>query len=103
MEKAKGGYLFNFQKILREIQRSVFCPICKKKYNLKEIKIRGFFDKTLILEVKCNNHNKPLKALFVAQPKTHSTKKNKNSNPITSSEANQFRQNIRQFNENLQF
>lgn len=94
--------MFNFQKILQEIQRSVFCPVCKKKYSLKEIKVRGFFDETLLLEVKCSNHNKPLTAMIVAQPKKNHGKKNR-TNPITSSEAKQFKQNIRQFNEKIQF
>lgn len=93
--------MFNFQKILQEISQSIYCPICKRKYNPKEIKVRGFLDETLILEVKCNNHHNPAVALIIAERKRNQQAHNNKVNPITPEEGKQFKQNIRCFHGNF--
>jgi hypothetical protein len=47
----------NLTEIIQQIQRDLSCPICGKNYETGEIRLRGLFDHTLIVQTICaNNH-----------------------------------------------
>lgn len=45
----------NLTDIIRQIQRDLYCPICGKNYETGEIRLRGLFDHTLIIQTICRN------------------------------------------------
>lgn len=50
----------NLLNILKGAQKVLFCPVCKRKYELGEIKLRGFFDNIYILQTSCTNNHGPI-------------------------------------------
>lgn len=45
----------NLAEIIQQIQRDLSCPICGKNYEIGEIRLRGLFDHTLIVQTICAN------------------------------------------------
>lgn len=50
----------NLTEIIQQIQRDLSCPICGKKFEIGEIKLRGLFDHTLIVQTICANSHMTL-------------------------------------------
>lgn len=45
----------NLHEIIAQIQKDLYCPVCGKHYDIEEIKLRGLFDHTLIVQTICDN------------------------------------------------
>lgn len=43
----------NIKELLKQIQRDMSCPVCGAKFQMKDIKVRGAFDHTLIIQTLC--------------------------------------------------
>lgn len=64
----------NLITIIKEAQKVLFCPECKRRYNLGEIKLKGFFDNIYILQTSCaNNHNPIIMTIIVHNHKEKRT------------------------------
>ncbi len=50
----------NFEDIIKIAQQFLCCPICKRRYNFDEIKLRGWLDNIYFLQVDCDNNHKPI-------------------------------------------
>ena len=47
----------NLVEIIQQIQKDLYCPVCGKGYEIGEIRLKGLFDHTLIVQTICaNNH-----------------------------------------------
>lgn len=44
----------NMTEILKQIQRDLTCPVCGRKFELSQIKVRGVFEQILIIQTECN-------------------------------------------------
>lgn len=44
----------NLHEIIAQIQRDLYCPVCGKNYEIGEIRLRGLFDHTLIIQTICS-------------------------------------------------
>jgi len=44
----------NIQQILKKIQRELSCPVCGRKYEMENIKVRGAFEHILIIQTECS-------------------------------------------------
>lgn len=53
-------------RIILEAQRNLYCPVCRRKYTASEIKIRGAFDQTYVLQTVCRNGHLPILTTFIA-------------------------------------
>lgn len=64
----------NIQEIIKQIQRDMSCPICGAKFQTKDIKVRGAFDHTLIIQTSCaEGHLTLLMTVFRKQDKVPTT------------------------------
>jgi len=45
----------NLYEIIQQIQKDLYCPVCGKNYKIGELRVRGLFDKTLIVQSVCIN------------------------------------------------
>ncbi|MBM2820517.1 MAG: hypothetical protein HW405_277 [Candidatus Berkelbacteria bacterium] len=45
----------NLHEIIAQIQRELYCPVCGKNYEIGEIRLRGLFDHTLIVQTMCDS------------------------------------------------
>ena len=43
----------NLHQIIAQMQKELFCPVCGKNYEVGKIKLRGFFDRTLMIQTTC--------------------------------------------------
>jgi hypothetical protein len=60
----------NLNEILQQIQRDLYCPICGRNYESGDIKIKGLFQDTLILQTLCaNGHLTLFMTTFTAKEK----------------------------------
>lgn len=44
----------NLYKIVEQIQKDLYCPVCGKKFNVGEIRIKGIFNHTIIIQSICD-------------------------------------------------
>jgi C4-type Zn-finger protein len=56
----------NLEDIIAEARKSLTCPVCGKKFEAHEIKLRGFLDNAYIIQTMCDNGHPPLMTVFVA-------------------------------------
>ena len=69
----------NIHEIIKQIQKDLYCPVCGKNYEIGEIRLRGLFDHTLIVQTVCaNNHM----TLFMTTYDKKNNKKSVSSNDI---------------------
>ena len=52
---AGGRMNGNLYQIIEQIQKDLFCPVCGKNYQVGEIRLRGLFDHTLVIQTICVN------------------------------------------------
>lgn len=52
---SKGEKMPNLHEIIAQIQKDLYCPVCGKNYEVGEIRLRGLFDHTLIIQTICDN------------------------------------------------
>lgn len=85
----------NLGEIIRQIQRDLSCPVCGKNYDIGEIKLRGLFDHTLIIQTICSSGHL---TLFMTTIKEYRQKKT----PITSDDLIELHQALENFDGNFQ-
>lgn len=56
-------------EILKQAQKTLTCPVCKRHYRLDEIKIKGALDNIYIFQTVCKNHHIPVITVFIANYK----------------------------------
>lgn len=61
--------MHNFNDILEQIKRQLHCPVCGKKYELGEIKLRGSYSHTLVIQTICENGHSTLFVTNTKNPK----------------------------------
>lgn len=47
--------MLNLREIIQQIQQDLYCPVCGKNYEIGEIRLKGLFDHTLIIQTICAN------------------------------------------------
>ncbi|OGD67871.1 hypothetical protein A3F08_00440 [Candidatus Berkelbacteria bacterium RIFCSPHIGHO2_12_FULL_36_9] len=83
----------NFDILLNEIIKVVYCPICGKKYKKNQIRIRGFFDGNFIFHNLCSlGHNLYMIAYLNIRQTDQST------TPKQSNEVRKFKESLNSFN-----
>lgn len=50
----------SIHEIIKQIQKDLYCPVCGKNYEIGEIRLRGLFDHTLIVQTICTNNHMTL-------------------------------------------
>lgn len=74
-----GGTMSSLQEIIKQAQKDLFCPTCGRSFNLSEIRLRGIFNHSLVLQTVCTNGHSPVIMIFV----TAYYKDNIELNPIS--------------------
>lgn len=62
----------NMHEIIKQIQKELYCPVCGKNYEIGEIRLRGLFDHTLIVQTVCENKHHALFMTTFSQNKQYS-------------------------------
>lgn len=55
----------NIQKILSLIEKSITCPVCKRKFTQSEIQIKSIYNNIIILNVECSKNHSPINTFHV--------------------------------------
>lgn len=53
----------NYQDLIKQAQEILYCPTCGRTYQLDEIRLRGFVDDKLVLQVICSNGHAPVSTI----------------------------------------
>lgn len=80
----------NLHKIIEQIQKDLSCPACGKSFDIGEIRIRGLFDHTIIIQTICDNNHL---TLFMTKIQDQITK----NKPITTNEIIGLHQKLTKF------
>lgn len=80
----------NLYKIIEQIQKDLHCPVCGKKFEVGEMKIRGIFNHTIIIQTVCDESHA---TLFMTKLQKNMQK----SRPITSKEILTLRNKLKDF------
>jgi len=84
----------NIHEIIKQMQKDLYCPVCGKSFEIGEIRLRGLFDHTLIVQTVCaNNHL----TLFMT---THDKKKDQI--PITTDDVLDLHNSLEKFDGDFQ-
>ena len=57
---------FNIEQIIRKIQANIICPVCKRHFHPKEIKLRGILEDIIIFHVQCAKNHLPIQTIHIA-------------------------------------
>ena len=63
----------NIQKIIKSIQQNISCPICKRKFLVGEIKVKGILDNVLVFSVQCQNGHATIQTLHIVLTNSRKT------------------------------
>lgn len=56
------------QEILKQTQKILSCPICKKKYQFNEIKLKSFFGGLYFFQAECHqNHSSIIMNIIISK------------------------------------
>jgi len=59
----------NLYEIISQIQKDLVCPVCKKNYEIGEIRIKALLDHTIVIQTICENgHVALIMTNFVGKP-----------------------------------
>lgn len=67
-------------EILKLAQKVLSCPICHRRYQLKEIELKGLLGNICVLQVNCFNHQYPVMMSVVINQQPVSSKSIRNKN-----------------------
>lgn len=93
----------NLDEIIAEAKRTLTCPVCGRRYENAEIKLRGFLDNAYIIQTICSNGHPPLITMFVAttdaiQPVTPNELSRSKKSHISFDDVLKAHQQIKTFN-----
>ena len=90
-------------RIILEATRNLYCPVCGRSYTSGEVKIRGAFDQTYVLQTVCRNGHLPILTTFIAALSGSNAKvKLVRPQPISQIEYERFSHAIEKFDGNFQ-
>lgn len=84
----------NLSEIIRQIQKDLSCPVCGKNYEIGEIRLRGLFDHTLIIQTVCSSGHL---TLFMT-----TIKENQKKTPISTNDVIDLYKALENFDGNFQ-
>lgn len=85
----------NLHEIIQQIQKDLSCPVCGKNYEVGEIRLRGLFDHTLIIQTICENGHA---TLFM----TTLNNKKENKNPLSTDDVLDLTNALKNFDGDFQ-
>ena len=85
----------NLYEIIQQIQKDLYCPVCGKNYKIGELRVRGLFDKTLIVQTICMNGHM---TFFMTTLK----KVEEKTNPINTNDVLDLHNRLESFNGDFQ-
>ena len=53
----REGEMRNLYQLFERIKNDLYCPVCGEKFSSTQIKLKGLFDKTLIIQTICDNNH----------------------------------------------
>lgn len=90
-------------RIILEATRNLYCPVCGRSYTSGEIKIRGAFDNTYVLQTVCRNGHLPILTTFIAAlPGSNARVKLVRPRPINQADYERFGRALESFDGNFQ-
>jgi len=88
----KGRSLHHENDIIKQIQRDLSCPVCSKKFELTQIKIKASFDQVLVVQTICpEGHATLFMTIFNKLP-------NNKVEPINTNDVLDFSNSLNNFN-----
>lgn len=56
-------------EIIQQAQKNLYCPTCGRSFSLNEIRLRGMYNHTILLQAICANDHNPVIMIFIASYK----------------------------------
>ncbi len=53
-------------ELLARVQRELVCPVCKRSFEIDEIRVRGAIDNHVLVQASCQRGHHPTLVLYVA-------------------------------------
>lgn len=82
----------NKNEIIKQIQRDLSCPVCSKKFELTEIKVKASFDQIMVVQTVCPEGHATLFITFFKSLYS------KSAEPINTDQVLDFSNNLNNFN-----
>ena len=82
------------QEIVEKIKKDLYCPACGKQYEVSEIKVRGVFNNTIIIQTTCTNGHATVFMTTIQNQK----KEIEDNKPVTIDEALDLSNALKAFN-----
>ncbi len=90
-----------FNDIIKQAQKILACPVCKKHFSENNIKLRASLDNTFIFQTICNNHKNPVVTVFIATFGNNQSKIKSNNlidiKPISKNDLIEYHKQINNF------
>ena len=63
----------NLEDIITQARKTLSCPVCGRKFELHEIKLRGILDSAYVIQTICDNGHPLLVTVFIATSRADGT------------------------------
>ena len=82
-------------ELLQRVQRELTCPVCKRNFELDEIRVRGAIDHHFLVQASCHRNHHPTLVLYVAG---HGEEHSNHKHQITNDDVLDLHQQLKEFN-----
>lgn len=82
-------------ELLQRVQRELSCPVCKRSFEVDEIRVRGAIDHHFLVQATCHRGHHPTLVLYIAG---HHEQEGDAKNRVTSDDVLDLHQQLKQFN-----
>lgn len=82
-------------ELLTRVQKELSCPVCKRQFDLDELRIRGVIDHHYLVQASCHRNHHPALVLHVVG---HHEQTSAPTNHITSDDVLDLHQQLKRFN-----
>lgn len=82
-------------ELLQQVQKELCCPVCKRQFDLDELRVRGVIDHHYLIQASCHRNHHPTLVLHVVG---HHEQGSHTTNHITSDDVLDLHQELKRFN-----
>lgn len=85
--------------MLEQAQTALSCPVCHRRFERAELRVRGMFERHGIIQASCNEKHNPAVVIFIADE--HGQQRTTTEQPLTKQDVLELHQSLRTFDGNF--
>ena len=89
----------HLDSMLDQAQAVLSCPVCQRRFDRGELRLRGMFERHGIIQASCSDKHNPTVVIFIADE--HGGKRTASEQPLTKQDVFELHQTLQTFDGNF--